>query len=246
MRHEHEHEPNEEWAGRRGRGPRRGPGPEGFGPNAGWGPGPGGPRGRRMGPPGPGGMGAGPWMGGPFAGGPFGGGPFRRGARVGRGDVRAAIIALLGEQPMHGYQIIGELHDRSGGMWKPSPGSVYPTLQQLEDEGLVSAGQDDGKRVFSLTEAGRTVAGQAGDGPAPWEIANRGDAHLGELRDLAMTVGAAVMQVAHVGDRTHVEQAKKILEDTRRQLYRLLAGDTPNPADAPSTGDPTPGAGTAG
>ncbi len=155
--------------------------------------------------------------------------------------MRAAIIALLGEQPMHGYQIIGELHDRSGGMWKPSPGSVYPTLQQLEDEGLVSAGQDDGKRVFSLTEAGRSVASQAGDGPAPWEIANRGDAHLGELRDLAMTVGAAVMQVAHVGDRTHVEQAKKILEDTRRQLYRLLAGDPPadpRPGDTASTDTP--------
>jgi DNA-binding PadR family transcriptional regulator len=164
-------------------------------------------------------------MGGPFGFG--GGGPFRRGPRVARGDVRAAILALLAEQPMHGYQIIGELHDRSEGMWKPSPGSVYPTLQQLEDEGLVTAGQDDGKRVFSLTEAGREVARQAGDGPAPWEVVGRGDAHLAELRDLAMTVGAAVMQVAHVGDRAHVEQAKKILEDTRRQLYRLLAGDTP-------------------
>ena len=103
----------------------------------------------------------------------FGGPMFGRGPKVGRGDVRAAIIALLAEEPMHGYQIITELTERSGGVWNPSPGSVYPTLQAMEDQGLVTADKAEGKRVFSLTDAGRAAAEAAGDAPAPWEEAAR-------------------------------------------------------------------------
>ena len=84
----------------------------------------------------------------------FGGPMFGRGPKVGRGDVRAAIIALLAEEPMHGYQIITELTERSGGVWRPSPGSVYPTLQVMEDQGLVTADKSEGRRVFSLTAEG--------------------------------------------------------------------------------------------
>ena len=98
----------------------------------------------------------------------FGGPMFGRGPKVGRGDVRAAILALLSEKPMHGYQIITELTERSGGVWRPSPGSVYPTLQSLEDEGLIAADKSEGRRVFDLTVEGLKVANEAGDGPAPW------------------------------------------------------------------------------
>lgn len=178
------------------------------------------------GPGGPGGPGGGPWMG-------RGGPGFGRGPRVGRGDVRAAILTLLAEEPMHGYQIIRELGERSGGVWKPSPGSVYPTLAQLEDEGLVSARQQEGKRVFELTDAGRAYHdSRDNQGPAPWEIATEDDDARHALHKLAMSVGAAVMQVAHVGADAQLAQASKILEETRRKLYRLLA-------DEPSGDEPT-------
>ncbi len=104
--------------------------------------------------------------------GPGRGGPaafFGGGRRAGRGDIRAAILALLSEQGMHGYQIIRELSERTGGAWQPSPGSVYPTLQQLEDEELVSEQKSDtGRRVYELTDAGRERAA-ALPSPAPWE-----------------------------------------------------------------------------
>ena len=132
----------------------------------------------------------------------FGGPMFGRGPKVGRGDVRAAIIALLAEEPMHGYQIITELTERSGGVWRPSPGSVYPTLQVMEDQGLVTADKTEGRRVFSLTDEGRAAADAAGDGPAPWEEAARGaDRSLVDLRGLMCEVGAAIMQVGQAGIR---------------------------------------------
>ncbi len=161
------------------------------------------------------------------AGGPFGPGRFGPGRRAGRGDVREGILTLLSEEPMHGYQIMRELSERSGGAWRPSPGSVYPTLQQLEDEGLiVSAQSDAGKRVFELTDAGRERVSASADSPAPWEAAaTEVDDELIELRDLAFTVGAAVMQVAHAGGPSQIAKAREILKDARRGLYRLLAED---------------------
>src|SRR6478735_4861784 len=94
----------------------------------------------------------------------------RTGFRAGRGDVRAAVLALLAEQPMHGYQIIREIEERSGGSWKPSAGSVYPTLQLLADEGSISAEESNGRKIYSLTEAGREVA--ASEASAPWQTDN--------------------------------------------------------------------------
>ncbi len=115
----------------------------------------------------------------------FGPPMFGRGLKRERGDVRAAILALLAEEPMHGSQIITELTERSGGVWRPSPGSVYPTLQALEDQGLVTADKSEGRRVFSLTAEGRTAAEEVADGPAPWERAARGaDRSLLDLRGL--------------------------------------------------------------
>lgn len=149
--------------------------------------------------------------------------PFGR--RAGRGDIRAAILALLAEEPMHGYQIIQELAERTGGVWRPSPGSVYPTLQQLQDEELVhETASESGKRVFALTDAGREQAGRA---PAPWDAVSGEDVDaLVELRDLAHQVLAATRQVANAGTTAQLETAQRILRDARRSLYRLLAEDS--------------------
>src|SRR5919199_6125988 len=118
-----------------------------------------------------GGWGGGPrggWQRGPWGGLGPGGPPFGRGApRVRRGNVRAAILALLAERPMHGYEIIQELESRTGGVWRPSPGSVYPTLQLLEDEGLITSEESGGRRRFSLTDEGRAEAQRETEAP-PW------------------------------------------------------------------------------
>jgi DNA-binding PadR family transcriptional regulator len=125
---------------------------------------------------------------------------------------------------MHGYQIIQELVERSGGLWRPSPGSIYPTLSALEDEGLVKADQQQGKRVFELTDEGRAALAESADRPAPWdEVANDADVGLVALRDQMAQVAAATMQVAHAGDKRQLEAAGTILRETRRRLYLLLA-----------------------
>ncbi len=164
-----------------------------------------------------------------------------RGPRAGRGDVRAAILALLAEQPMHGYQIMRELGERSGGVWRPSPGSIYPTLQQLEDEELVRPETGDGgRRVFALTDAGREAQAAAAGGPAPWdEVGAEGDTSALELRDLVGQVVAAARQVLHAGEPAQIAQAKDVLRDARRKLYRILAEDSPEaPETAASETDP--------
>src|SRR5918995_85985 len=95
--------------------------------------------------------------------------PGRGRHRVRRGDVRSAILALLDDRPMHGYEMITELDERTGGRWRPSAGSIYPTLQLLEDEGLVSAEEVEGKRVFSLTDSGREAVEERAESKRPWE-----------------------------------------------------------------------------
>ena len=149
---------------------------------------------------------------------------FGRGRGFGpRAGIRAAILVLLGEQPMHGYQIIQELTERTGGVWRPSPGSVYPTLQQLEDEELVRETAAEGKRVYELTETGRELA--AGT-TAPWTaVAGESEDALVALRDLAHQVLAATRQVAQAGTAAQLESAQAILRDTRKSLYRLLADE---------------------
>ncbi len=153
------------------------------------------------------------------------GGPRGRGPRASRGDVRSAVIALLAEQPMHGYQIIQEIGKRSGGAWKPSPGSVYPTLQQLEDEGLVRAQEQDGRRVYGLTDDGRRVATERAEEFASlWEgvAPSNDDTQLG---DLIFQVGAAFVHVARTGSPEQMAEARKVLARTRADLYRILGED---------------------
>jgi len=180
----------------------------------------------------------GPWQGGhknwnwgPPGGADWGRGQrHQRGPRAGRGDVRSAVIALLGEQPMHGYQIIQEIEKRSGGAWKPSPGSVYPTLQQLEDEGLVRAEEQEGRRVYRLTEQGRRVAAERADEFASlWQGMAPSDDDT-QLGDLVFQVGAAFVHVARTGNPEQLAEARKVLARTKADLYKIL-GDQDDTAD---------------
>ncbi len=157
----------------------------------------------------------------------------RGGARMGRGDVRAAVLALLAESPMHGYQIIHEIEERSGGSWKPSPGSVYPTLQLLTDEGLVTAEEANGRKTYALTEAGRAEADAAGERPAPWQASGTGagssaresSGRATALPKAGVELAQAAAQVARTGTADQVQQAVAVLEDARRKLYSILAQD---------------------
>ncbi len=205
----------------------------GFGPGRGpWG-GPGGPGGRgRPGPP--------PWVadlvrhfGGPSVGPEFGG---RRGPRARRGDVRAAILDVLAGDEMNGYQLIQQISERTGGAWKPSPGSVYPTVQQLEDEGLVEGRDVDGRRLLRLTDAGRAyVEENADEMAATWrpfeeqsdEEAPRPTGGAGDLMPLVGQVMGGMWQVVTTGTSQQRAEAAEILTETRRKLYRLLADGDP-------------------
>ena len=166
---------------------------------------------------------------------PFGGPPGGRGRgpKARRGDVRTAILLLLAEEPRNGYQLMQEIEERSEGVWRPSPGSVYPALQQLEDEGLVRSEEGAGRRAFALTDAGRAYVQEQRDAlGSPWDDA-RGDIpeDILAMRKLMMGVGMAMMQVLQAGDEAQTAEARKVLEDARRALYRILAGDEP-PAEA--------------
>ncbi|MCT2086404.1 PadR family transcriptional regulator [Microbacterium enclense] len=145
--------------------------------------------------------------------------------RMNKGDVRSAVLSLLLEQPMHGYQIIREIEERSGGSWKPSPGSVYPTLQLLTDEGLVRAEESGGRKTYSLTEEGRAAAGdETTERTAPWESAtSRDGGRMTALPKAGVELAQAAAQVARTGDKEQVAQAVEILEDARRKLYSILA-----------------------
>src|SRR5438132_4739710 len=122
----------------------------------------------------------------------------RGGGRARRGDVPLALLTVVAEQPRHGYDIIRELQERSGGMWHPSPGSIYPTLQMLEEQGLLSSEDVDGKRIYSITEDGRAhlEKRRTKSGEAPWDVAGRGQERYGKLVGAMSQLGAAVMQVA--------------------------------------------------
>lgn len=149
----------------------------------------------------------------------------RSGTRAGRGGLRAAVLALLAERSMHGYQIIHEIEERSGGSWKPSAGSVYPTLQLLADEGLVSSEESNGRKVYSLTEAGREEAASA-ESVAPWEAAGTASGHgFSALPKAGVELAQAAAQVGRTGTKGQVEEAVKVLEEARRKLYAILAQD---------------------
>ncbi|MGH3322308.1 MAG: PadR family transcriptional regulator [Streptosporangiaceae bacterium] len=150
-----------------------------------------------------------------------------------RGDVRASVLALLVEEPRNGYQIIQEIAERSGGVWRPSAGSVYPALQQLEDEGLVRAVESGGRRLFELTEDGRAyVEAHAKECTAPWEAVydSVGEQAI-ETRNLIGGVARAAVQVLQAGSPSQAAEVHRVLTDARRSLYRILAEDDGHDAE---------------
>lgn len=173
-------------------------------------------RGGRSGPP--------PWVAGLFG---LAQGMQQRGPRVRRGDVRAAILDVLSSEPMNGYQIIGQIGDRSGGAWRPSPGSVYPTISQLEDEGLVTSDGEQGRRLLRLTADGEAyVSEHAGELAAVWEPFAEPAEDATDFAALKPEIGAvmnAVWQIISTGTDAQRRQAVEVLVETRRKLYGLLA-----------------------
>jgi DNA-binding PadR family transcriptional regulator len=138
---------------------------------------------------------------------------------------------LLEEEPRNGYGLMQEIEQRSEGAWRPSPGSVYPALQQLEDEGLVRAVESNGRKLFELTDEGRAhVDEHREELKEPWAaIADNVGEGMFELRSSIAQVGAAVMQIAYAGNPAQVAEAREVLAETRRSLYRILAEDAPEP-----------------
>ncbi|HQE32353.1 MAG TPA: PadR family transcriptional regulator [Propionibacteriaceae bacterium] len=204
------------------RGPRRGPEGRGFGRGSmGGGP---------FGPPmpfGPSGFGPrGPEGFGPR--GPFGpGGPFGP-RRARRGDVRTAILQLLAEQPMNGYQVIAALDERTEGAWKPSPGAVYPSLNQLEDEGLIEPFDNEGTKAYRLTSQGNQTAEVSPETPRPWESMRA--AHEPSHPQGASQIWAAYGDLAHAlkaltrsGTAAQHEAAAKAIAELQRSVYGILA-----------------------
>jgi len=189
--------------------------------------------------------GPGPWGGG--SGGPWGSwwagppGP-PRGGKASRGDVRAAILALLQEGPRTGYQIMSDIEERSGGAWRPSPGAVYPALAQLADEGLIMGEESGGRRTYSLSQAGRDYVEQNPEkARGAWESQAQQEAwELPGLFAEAARLGAGIVQIAHAGTPGQVQDAERLLEETRRRLYRILADDDdadPDEDDESEQGD---------
>jgi DNA-binding PadR family transcriptional regulator len=231
------------------------PGRPKWGPGHGeWGPGPGRGRGGR------GGWSRGDWgwgLGGPEGplgplGPKFGRHPFGRERRARRGDVRAAILDLLAEgQTWNGYQIIQEIAERTHGVWRPSAGSVYPALQQLEDEGLISPEGEGRRRMYALTDEGRAYAeAHADELRSSWDaVAGMTDEAALELGDMIRQVGMAVMEVRRAGSASQIAEARRVLSETRRSMYRILAADNEetDTADGTSgTADGTSGTGGTG
>jgi DNA-binding PadR family transcriptional regulator len=194
-----------------GPGMRRGP----------WDPGSAGTRGRRQWGGGFGGSSGGWWPG------PPGSPGSSQGQKAGRGDVRAAILAVLGEGPRNGYQIMSEIEERSGGAWRPSPGAVYPALSQLADEGLITGEESGGRRTFSLTDAGRAYVEQNPEmARGAWESMAQQEAwQLPGLFAVAARLGGGIVQMAHAGTPGQIHAAERLLEQTRRRLYQILADD---------------------
>jgi DNA-binding PadR family transcriptional regulator len=176
--------------------------------------------------------------GGPFAGpGPFGprgprGRGRGRGGRARRGDVRLALLRLLAEEPANGYQLMQTIEERSGGRWRPSPGSVYPTIAQLEDEGLVRSIESDGSRQLEITDAGRAHLETRAGEPDPWAADDEaGEDALTQLGPVIIGLGKAAWQVASVGTAGQRARALELLAETQRGLYRILA-EEPEEGDA--------------
>jgi DNA-binding PadR family transcriptional regulator len=144
-----------------------------------------------------------------------------------RGDIRTALLSALTDGPAHGYELIGRLEEKSGGTWRPSPGSVYPTLQLFEDEGLVRSEQRDGKRVYELTDAGRSEAAERVErfGNTPWDSDTDFATEFQGLMRSAVQLLSAAKQIARNGDRSQMERASTAIRATGKELYAILSED---------------------
>jgi DNA-binding PadR family transcriptional regulator len=145
-----------------------------------------------------------------------------------RGDIRNAILLALGDGPANGYEVMGRLEDRSGGIWRPSPGSVYPTLQMLEDEALVRSTTNEASRTFELTELGAAAAAEAHAaraGRAPWEQDDGSDDRLRTLRRAMGQTLMAAKQVVNAGNADQVDRSIEVIQRARKELYQILAED---------------------
>ena len=148
----------------------------------------------------------------------------RGGPRARRGDVRAAVLALLAERPMHGYEMIKELEERTDGAWVPSAGSIYPTLQMLEDADLIHGEETGGKRRFTLTDAGKAEQESRAAETTPWEAVRAdADPEAIRLRDSVVKLNHAFGQVFHAGDEDQQRRVRELLDETRRKVYAVLA-----------------------
>lgn len=156
-----------------------------------------------------------------------------RGRRARRGDARLAILLLLEEGPRNGYGLMQEIEERSGGAWRPSPGSIYPALSQLEDEKLIEAHGEE-RKAFTLTSAGREYVEENRDRMGtPWKtVAEGASSELGDLRESSQALAAAVAQVVRTGSREQLVTAREVMDGARRRLYRILAGESPDPGKA--------------
>ncbi len=149
----------------------------------------------------------------------------RHGGKARRGDIRTAALLLLAEEPRNGYTIMAEIEERSNGVWRPSPGSVYPALAQLEDEGLIRSEESDGRKRFAITDAGREqIAARPEGAPAPWDtLADGVSRDVQELFGLMRQVGMAGLQLVQTATEKQLAEAKQVLTETRRAIYRILA-----------------------
>ena len=162
------------------------------------------------------------------------GGPWMRdfghghgGGRRRRGDIRTAVLAALAESPAHGYEIIQRFEEKTAGAWRPSAGSIYPTLQLLEDEGLIRGEESDGKRRFTLTEEGEAAQAERAGEQTPWDAVRAGAApELIELRDSVHKLQHAVRQVFHAADGDQQKRVRELLDESRRQIYAILAEES--------------------
>lgn len=180
-----------------------------------------GPRGMR----GPQGRHGEPWGGERGGRGRWGGerGGWGGGRRMRRGDIRRAILSALKDNPAHGYEVMHRLEEMSGGLWRPSPGSVYPHLQMLEDEGMVQSAEVDGTRTFTLTEKG--VAEATNDEPLPWQSSGENDDQIRSLRLSVTQLMSAAKQLSGAGESAQVERGIAVIKKARQELYQILAED---------------------
>jgi DNA-binding PadR family transcriptional regulator len=142
---------------------------------------------------------------------------------MGRGDIRRTILSALQAGPAHGYAVMRRLEEMSGGLWRPSPGSVYPHLQMLEDEGMVASSEVDGTRVFHLTDAGTAEA--AAESPLPWAANGESDDQIRTLRLAVTQLMSAAKQLSGAGENAQVERGIAVVQKARKELYQILAED---------------------